>query len=301
MGSFLNRSFFSAATLIVPLLFAPFTALILLSQNTVPGNLLYPYKRGLEVMILAAASLNPATKAYFHAGLSDRRYTEAESLLLAKKDISGLTSFVDEVKVTETAIANVSDPRQQEQMQQDLIAKIDDYQNRLAKVQTQVVSETQQQAINQFTTTVDVTTSSVVTNQQGMPNPTQIPQTSQQSGANQPTVSERGTITPTITSSVASSSKSPTQQNPTPTSTIQIPTPTTVVSQPPPPSVTTVGVAISDTQEELKKIKEKLKKENKPETTRPQEKETDKKGDSGSPTKPVENSSGDKKKGSGRN
>lgn len=137
VSHFFSKNFLSSTTLIGPLLLAPFTVLILLSQNTVPGNLLYPYKRGLEYMILAAVSINPTTKAYFHADLSDRRYTEAEALLLAKKDVSGLTSFVDEVHTTELAINNVSDPVQKQQMQQNLIAKIDDYQNRLTSVQTQ--------------------------------------------------------------------------------------------------------------------------------------------------------------------
>lgn len=89
-------------------------------------------------MILAATSLNPTTGAYFHTNLSDRRYTEAESLLLAKNDISGLSSFIDEVSVTQLAITEISDPQKQQELNTALIVKIDSYQSGLTKVQTQV-------------------------------------------------------------------------------------------------------------------------------------------------------------------
>ncbi len=132
------KRFFSTASFVIPILFVPLTVLILFSQNTVPGNLLYPYKRGLEVIILAAASLNPTTGAYFHTNLSDRRYAEAESMLLAKNDISGLSTFVDEVTVTQLAITEISDPKKQQELNAVLIAQIDAYQSGLTKVQTQV-------------------------------------------------------------------------------------------------------------------------------------------------------------------
>lgn len=227
--------FFSTATFIIPILFAPLTVLILLSQNTVPGNLLYPYKRGLEVMILAAASLNPTTGAYFHTNLSDRRYTEAESLLV-KNDISGLSSFIDEVTVTQLAIDQISDPQKKQELNKSLIEKIDSYQTGLTKVQTQVAASP-----TPFVTLV-ISTPTV---QEVQKNPTQ----------------------PT---------KEPTRPVPT-----DQPTRPPSVQVPPPSSSAPVAAAISQTQEQLKKIKEKVQqreegkeKDDKSEEKKPEEKKS---------------------------
>ncbi len=235
----MNR-YWSFTTLILPMLLAPFTVLILLSQNTVPGNLLYPYKRGLEFMILAAASLNPTTKAYFHADLSDRRYAEAESLILVNKDVSGLSSFVDEVKTTETAIQSISDPNQQKQLQQNLVAKIDNYQNSLVKVQTQVQAESTQQE----------NVAPVVQQNNSVPTPTPVIIAQQQ-------IVEKRVVIVYVTAMPGPSPTAVSSQFATPTP--QQPTPTVPVAQNYPTAIT---VAISDTQDELKKIKEKVKREN---------------------------------------
>lgn len=124
-------------------LLAPFTLLILLSQNTVPGDLFYPVKRGLEGVILAAASASPATRVAFKTDLTERRFKEAEKLLLAKADASTLTSFVTEVQSTQTEIDALSNVLEKQQSSEKLIAKIDDYQVKLTQLQAQTQSSPQ--------------------------------------------------------------------------------------------------------------------------------------------------------------
>lgn len=239
----MNR-FFSTATFVIPILFAPLTVLILLSQNTVPGNLLYPYKRGLEVIILAAAELNPTTEAYFHTSLSDRRYAEAESLLLAKNDISGLSSFVDEVNVTQLAIAQISDQQKQQELNVALIAKIDSYQAGLEKVQVQVETA-----------------------------PSVSENTSQQQSQNIQEIQQQ------IVESPMPLSATPEPKQQIPTATLVVQYPTAVVQQPAiaPPvqtvSNTSVVVAISQTQDRLKKIKEKARQDGERDDKKENEKE----------------------------
>lgn len=244
----MNR-FFSTATFVIPILFAPLTVLILLSQNTVPGNFLYPYKRGLEVIILAAAKLNPTTEAYFHTSLSDRRYAEAENLLLAKNDISGLSSFVDEVNVTQLAIAQISDQQKQQELNAALIAKIDSYQTGLTKIQVQTAAVTAQEVQQQIVASPTPFVTLVIST---------------------PTVQE-------VQKNSTQPTKEPGQQ--IPTATLVVRQPTAVAQQPTiAPSVQTVSntsvvVAISQTQDRLKKIKEKARQDGERDDKKEKEKE----------------------------
>ncbi len=255
------RKYFEFAAWAVPLVFAPFTVLVMASNGSGPGDLLYPYKRGTEFIILAAASLNPTTKAFFHADLADRRYAEAETLLLAKADTTALTTFVDEVQTTQDAINGVSDEKQKAEMTQTLINKIDEYQTKLTKVEVEVAN-------NQTTTPVPAVEQPVQQTQN-----TQSSQPTQQSsiqnntaGSSAQTPQSSPPIAPTSqTSQPTQSASRPTQiQNPTTTVAnathpSQIPVPTQVVSLPPPSSIA-VGVAITNTKDALDRIKEKAKK-----------------------------------------
>lgn len=234
----MNR-FFNSAALIIPLILAPFTGLLILSQNTVPGDLLYPYKRGVEIMILAAASLHPTTKAYFHTDLADRRYNEAEVLLLAKRDVTALETFLAEVRETETAIANVSDITKKEELEETLITKIDDYQSRLTEVETQIAN-------NQVSSPVGGSSQNqeVQTPFSEAPTPT-IRTTNPTTAISQPTRS--------LTRLPEQPTPIPTQLEP-----IHVVQPTV---PPTAPSTAEVSGAIVRTKDELEEIKEKVKKE----------------------------------------
>src|SRR5438552_4005327 len=106
MEKFLHYS--KITSLVLPFVLVPFTIILLIAQESIPGNPFYPVKTGLESVILAAASVNPYTKALFTTNLADTRYTEAEKLLLAKGNTSGLHDFVTQVAEAQDNISKVS-------------------------------------------------------------------------------------------------------------------------------------------------------------------------------------------------
>lgn len=129
---------FNLTSWMLLIVLAPFTFLFLISQSSLPGDSLYPVKRGLENVVLAAASVNPTTRAIFKTDLTEKRFNEAEKLLLAKKDVAGLSDFIVEIQETQEALTQVTDPVKKEELTQKLIASIDEYQNRLTQVQVQI-------------------------------------------------------------------------------------------------------------------------------------------------------------------
>lgn len=131
------RKIFNLTSWILLFTLAPFAVLIFLSQNSVPGDLFYPIKRGLEGIVLAAASASPATRVAFRTDLTERRFKEAERLLLAKADTSALDNFILEVQSTQEEVDALSSTLQKSQATEKLIAKIDDYQTKLAQLEIQ--------------------------------------------------------------------------------------------------------------------------------------------------------------------
>lgn len=140
---YLFKSYLSMGSWGVLVFLLPITVLIISSQNALPGQLLYPFKRGMERTILLAASVSPTTKALFQTNLTDRRFEEAELLLKAKANAGAFGDFIAEIKDTQLTVASVSDPQKKAVLTQQLIARIDDYQTRLAKAETAVNQDTQ--------------------------------------------------------------------------------------------------------------------------------------------------------------
>lgn len=198
---------------------APFTILVLLSQNTGPGDLFYPVKRGMENVILAGASVNPAVKVAFRTGLTEQRYKEAEKLLLVQADTQGLENLAQELASAEEELLKVSSPEQRKVASENLIAKIEQYDKGLAQVELRIEqAPTTQPTVEQpsgpqFTPTV-------------APQPTQDPQI-QQPLPTQPSAQTPQPVTaPTL---------QPTSQ-PVQTPNVVVPTP---VGQTPLPIITT--------------------------------------------------------------
>lgn len=129
------KKFLNISTWIILFAFLPFTVLVLLSQDSVPGDLFYPVKRGLENVVLAAASVNPATRVAFRTNLTETRFKEAQSLVLSKSNTSGLSSFIDEVQGTQLEVTNLSSDTERKTAEEKLISKIEEYQNGLSILQ----------------------------------------------------------------------------------------------------------------------------------------------------------------------
>ncbi len=212
---------------------APPTALIFLSQNSIPGDTFYPVKRGMENIILAAASVSPATKAAFRTDLTETRFKEAQTLVLSKSNATGLSGFIDGVEAAQIEVLNLKNDTQKAKAQEKLISKINEYQNSLSILQL----KTQQNI--PFT---PIQTSAPTSNQQLSP----VPQNQKQQNFPSPSPSSSLTLisspAPTV-SAVSQTQISPTGKptfapSLTPTPLLLTPTPTqTPVFSPSPSSV----------------------------------------------------------------
>lgn len=248
------RRFLSVGIWIMLIFLAPPTALVFLSQDSVPGDTFYPVKRGMENVILAAASVNPATRAAFQTNLTGTRFTEAEKLLLVRSDTTGLSTFITEVQTTEQSVSTLSDPTQKQELTTKLLAKIDEYQNKLNQVQTQF--QTASNIVLAPTSTPTPIPTSISQSQPSvsMPLPTSAFPT--------PTLAPSPTLTstpiPTPSPTAVSLSPSPTVSliviHPTPTPIVTAQTSLTIFS----PEQKKTSAAIDQTQKALSEIKNKL-------------------------------------------
>lgn len=157
----------------IPIFLAPYTLLVLVSQTAVPGDITYPFKRGMEDVVLFAASFNPTARTLFHSDLIKRRYDEAEKLLLQHQaDTASLDTFIDELKATQDSIVAIPDYSEKAAFEQNLINSIDTYQGKLSQVQTQI--QARQSSNSQFPTSVPI---AVVQHESILPpSPTPVPQ-----------------------------------------------------------------------------------------------------------------------------
>lgn len=260
-----NKSFrkvFNISSWIILFALAPLTVLIFLSQDSIPGDFFYPVKRGMEGVILAAASVNPATRAAFRTDLTQARFKEAQSLVISKSNTSGLSTFIDEVQGTQLEVASLKNDTEREKAEEKLINKLEEYQAGLSTLET----KTQQNIIAyQFQETVLPTStpqpSSLPQAQslQGIPSatPTIIPSPILEAIKNQPKSLPQPTSTaiPLPTSAPLPSADAavslvptvpPTQVNPLPTANSE------VVEQ------RRIAETIKETKEQLHKIRKDL-------------------------------------------
>lgn len=254
------RRYLDLTSWILLFFFAPFTVLIFLSQNTIPGDFFYPVKRGLENMVLVAASVSPTTKVAFRTDLTQKRFSEAQQLLVLKADTTAYNGFIDEVFSAKEDLSKLSSSQDRIESSEKLIAKIEEYETQLTQIQNQV-------QIAQALPSGEAGSSSAGQNQPVQPPAAQtIPPT---------TAPTTTTVTP---QPIQTSAPSQPVQTPqivavTPAPPAQTTVPTTVPTSPPlAPSVTNVIAnnpvkaeevkeKIKDTKEHLEKIKEDLKKE----------------------------------------
>ena len=120
--------------ILVIALFPPAT-LALISNNAIPGDRIYPIKRGLEDIIFAIVSLNPVTKAWFAAARSDRRFQEFSTLIAQGKFASNtLNELVSQAEVAASEIKRIDDPIRRQQLVNQLSQSIDKYNQKLEEV-----------------------------------------------------------------------------------------------------------------------------------------------------------------------
>lgn len=175
------RKVFNISSWIILFALLPVTVLIFLSQDSIPGDFFYPLKRSLENVVLAAASVNPSTRAAFKTDLTEARFKEAQGLITSRSNISGLTTFIDEVQSTRLEVTNLKNDTQREKAQEKLISKIEEYQNNLSVLEAKTEQKLISYGIQEIPTSAPspIAQSETVTPSQGQTfsnlSPTPIP------------------------------------------------------------------------------------------------------------------------------
>lgn len=241
------KKYLDLTTWILLFALAPLTILVLLSQNSIPGDAFYPVKRGLENIILAAATVSPSTRVAFKTDLTQRRFAEAQQLLVQRGDTAAFTDFVTEVSSTQQDLSVLSNTQDKIKSSEKLIAKIDEYQTQLAQAQAQVQlaqAQIQTQIPSQTPTPVGQAGSNSPSSAQAQPS--QSPQPVQRTNPVIPTAQPVQTSVPTPT-------QIPQMQTPSmqPSSAPNITS--TIVNNP--QKASEVATTIDNTKKELEKIK----------------------------------------------
>lgn len=103
------------------------TGLVIASQNSVPGETMYPIKRTLENTILIAVGITPWSKAYFQTSRSNSRYKEVRILLDRNENaLTTLNELVAQTDDAASAIDNVSEGDRKE-LREQLIKQLEQY------------------------------------------------------------------------------------------------------------------------------------------------------------------------------
>lgn len=122
----------------VALIFFIPTILVLISWNAIPGDGLYPLKTGLEdvtLLILSGTPFVPKASIKF----TDRRLSEATTLLSRKGSTVGYELLVAEAQQTQTYIVQKNDVTDSAAFVQN----IDAYQKQIAQTKAQVAANAQ--------------------------------------------------------------------------------------------------------------------------------------------------------------
>lgn len=249
------RKFLNLSSWVILFALLPITVLIFLSQDSIPGDLFYPVKRGMENVVLAAASVNPATRAAFRTDLTQVRFKEAQSLVVSKSNASGLSTFVDEVQATKFEVTNLKNDTERKTAEEKLKVKIEEYQNGLSALS----AKTEQNIITyQF---------------QEIPTPTSISPTS---ASNLPSATPTLTPTPVPTSTPTPLSSSKSRPTPTLTPAPEVTIEPTVPAQPENTQIAEqkiIAETIKETRGKLDKIKKDLEERKEERQERKNEKE----------------------------
>lgn len=126
---------FNSALSAVALLLSTPSILILISWNTLPGDALYPFKRGLETVVLAATGGTPVERR-LKVEFVARRFIESDRLLTEKRSIEGFEVAVKETKEATKKIIAAQDTGAKEK----LVENITQYQEKLEERKRQIVT-----------------------------------------------------------------------------------------------------------------------------------------------------------------
>lgn len=184
------EKFTMTASFVLLFLFVPMTVLGYFSESSLPGQTLYPLKRGIESMVLLVESFTPYNKSLYYQTLAARRVHETATIIaqtevdgsitatdLTATDI-GLVEIVTTVKQAAAQTQTISNPAQKKQAQQQLAQSISTYQTQLNQInysiQAHLLTPTPTGTTNTNTQSADTTSTGITSTE------TQIQQTQTQ-------------------------------------------------------------------------------------------------------------------------
>ncbi|MDO8269792.1 MAG: DUF5667 domain-containing protein [Candidatus Levybacteria bacterium] len=138
MKNFLNKALWVSFIFL-----SPMTLLGLFSQNSIPGEILYPIKLGIEKTGSLVFAFTPESHASYNTALTERRFEEAQALIIQNSNTTGLTDLVEQTQKTALSTSKVEDPQQKKLIEEKLIRNITQYQQSLTQTQ-QTVNATYQ-------------------------------------------------------------------------------------------------------------------------------------------------------------
>jgi hypothetical protein len=92
----------------------------------------------MENVGMLVFSITPQSKASYNTTLTDRRFDEAQKLIVYGSNTSGLNTLVTQAVKTQESVKSVDDPKQKEALQEKLIQDINSYQEKLTQTQQKV-------------------------------------------------------------------------------------------------------------------------------------------------------------------
>lgn len=159
------------------LLLLPGTALGYFAEQSLPGQTLYPVKRGIEAVVLAVESISPYARTNYLQSLTATRIQETNALVqeaatsgnysnIAINSDNSFGSIVFSIQETVTSIQKIQNPQEKKIAAQKLAESIQQYQVQLQQMHYVLVPHTPDSgptptvAANQTTTDTLTSTSS---------------------------------------------------------------------------------------------------------------------------------------------
>lgn len=117
---------------------SPMTFIGLFSQNSIPGDFLYPVKISIEKTGSLIFAFTPTATANYNTSLTERRFEEAHTLLVKNSSSTGLTTLIEQTSKTAESTIKIEDQTQKKEIEEKLIQDIDQYQDKLTQIQQAV-------------------------------------------------------------------------------------------------------------------------------------------------------------------
>ena len=134
------QRFFETFSWVFLTLFAVPTFLIMGSWNSLPGDLMYPVKLGLEHTLLFVVSPSYNTEAALNVKYTQNRFNEAKVLLASDQSGKGLSYLSQQIVATQEVINRAPNPEVRQQLASQYVAQLQTVSTELNQQKQQIVS-----------------------------------------------------------------------------------------------------------------------------------------------------------------